>query len=141
MTDYTRGQIEEMLAGTTPGPWQADGTSVFVDTRRQVCCGKGQYECCGEPDIEGDYGPIADAHPANARLITAAPDLARQCLAALDRVEALEGALEAMHHATCGETGFAECVRRDSGKAYPWPALDLADARARALIAKLEERG
>lgn len=91
MTDYTREQIEEMLAGTTPGPWQADGTSVFVDTRRQVCCGKGQYECCGEPDIEGDYESIADAHPANARLIAAAPDLARQCLVTLDRVEALEG--------------------------------------------------
>jgi hypothetical protein len=50
------------------------------------------------------------------------------------QVERLRGALSKLHHAVCGETGFAACVRLDSGKAYPWPALDEADAEARAAI-------
>ena len=50
--------------------------------------------------------------------------------------EAME-ALGKLHHAVCGETGFAHCVRLDSGMAYPWPALDDADENARATLAKL----
>ena len=50
------------------------------------------------------------------------------------RAERLEAALRKLHHAVCGETGFAACVRLDSGKAYPWPALDEADAAARAAL-------
>lgn len=46
----------------------------------------------------------------------------------------LEGALRKLHHAVCGETGFAACVRLDSGKAYPWPALDDADEATRAAL-------
>lgn len=51
-----------------------------------------------------------------------------------ERVARLEGALRGLHHAVCGETGFAACVRLDSGKAYPWPALDAADDAARAAL-------
>ena len=43
----------------------------------------------------------------------------------------LREALEKLHHAVCGETGFAAAVRQESGKAYPWPALDIADELAR----------
>ncbi len=43
---------------------------------------------------------------------------------------ALANALEALLHAVCGDTGFAECVRRDTGKAYPWPALKAAEKQA-----------
>ncbi len=50
--------------------------------------------------------------------------------------EAME-VLGKLHHAVCGETGFAHCVRLDSGMAYPWPALDDADENARATLAKL----
>lgn len=50
------------------------------------------------------------------------------------RAERLEAALHKLHHAVCGETGFAACVRLDSGKAYPWPALDDADETARAAL-------
>jgi len=50
--------------------------------------------------------------------------------------EAVE-ALGKLHHAVCGETGFAHCVRLDSGMAYPWPALNDADETARATLAKL----
>lgn len=47
----------------------------------------------------------------------------------------LRAALEAMLHAVCGETGFASAVRLDSGLAYPWPALDDAEANARTILA------
>ena len=50
--------------------------------------------------------------------------------------EAVE-ALGKLHHAVCGETGFAQCVRGDSKTLYPWPALDVADHAARATLAKL----
>ena len=51
-------------------------------------------------------------------------------------------ALRKLHHAVCGETGFAACVRLDSGLAYPWPALDEADEITRAVLAEVEgEKG
>jgi hypothetical protein len=51
--------------------------------------------------------------------------------------EAMRVALGDLLHAVCGETGFAKCVRRDSGTAYPWPALDIAEEKAiRALASK-----
>ncbi len=43
---------------------------------------------------------------------------------------ALEEALRNLIHAVCGETGFANAVRQESGHAYPWPALDIAEAEA-----------
>jgi hypothetical protein len=46
------------------------------------------------------------------------------------RHDALREALVDLLHAVCGEKGFAEAVRRDSGRIYPWPALDLAEAKA-----------
>ena len=47
----------------------------------------------------------------------------------------LREALEQLLHAVCGETGFAAAVRNDSGTAYPWPALDIAEEAARAALA------
>lgn len=43
-------------------------------------------------------------------------------------------ALKDLLEAVCGEKGFAEAVRRDSGRIYPWPALDIAEAKARAIL-------
>lgn len=51
-------------------------------------------------------------------------------------VGALREALTEMVGAVCGDTGFAACVRRDSGRAYPWEALEIAEAKARAALAK-----
>lgn len=52
--------------------------------------------------------------------------------------DALREALEAMVQAACG---FAEAVRLDSGTAYPWPALDIAEEKARAALSTpTEER-
>lgn len=55
----------------------------------------------------------------------------------------LRAALEAMVYAVCGETGFSEAVRRDSGLAYPWPTLDIAEDAARAALPapRPDERG
>lgn len=63
------------MAQHTPGPWFHEGTHVYVDSRHQVCCGRGGHECCGNPDVAGDYGPIADTSEKDAPLIAAAPDL------------------------------------------------------------------
>lgn len=61
-----------------------------------------------------------------------------EAAAALDAKDAeiarLREALGKLHHAVCGETGFAAAVRQDSGKAYPWPALDEADTMATAAL-------
>ena len=51
-------------------------------------------------------------------------------------VEALEGLL----HAVCGETGFANAVRGTAGKAYPWPALDMAEEKARKALFAIKEQ-
>jgi hypothetical protein len=52
----------------------------------------------------------------------------------LEQHEALREALVDLLHAVCGKTGFAEAVRRDSGRIYPWPALELAEAKALAAL-------
>ena len=64
-------------------------------------------------------------------------DLERQMTIANEHVneaERLRDALADLLHAVCGEKGFAEAVRRDSGRIYPWPALELAEAKARAAL-------
>lgn len=87
----------------TPGPWFHEGTHVFVDSRYQVCCGRWYNECCGNPDIAGDYGPIADTSERDAPLISAAPDL----YAALDQL------LDDM-----GDEGLSVCqAAKDQAKA------------------------
>jgi len=53
---------------------------------------------------------------------------------AFNEAMVLREALEDLLHAVCGRTGFAEAVRRDSGRIYPWPALELAEAKARAAL-------
>lgn len=52
--------------------------------------------------------------------------------------EAVAVALKELLQAVCGETGFAACVRQDSGRAYPWPALDAAEAKAQAALRALK---
>ena len=56
------------------------------------------------------------------------------CEAQAAENDALREALADFLRAVCGRTGFAETVRRDSGRIYPWPALDLAEAKARAAL-------
>ena len=100
----------------TPGPWYAlpARAGFYIQAENDIIV--------DTADQNARYGTIDDE--ANARLIAAAPEL-------------LE-ALKALHHAVCGETGFAEAVRNCSGIAYPWEPLDAADLAARAAIAKAE---
>lgn len=70
-----------------------------------------------------DVGNLAMMlHQRGERIIAAPPPACQQ--------EAVMEALSDLLQAVCGETGFAAAVRRESGKAYPWPALDLAEAKA-----------
>lgn len=57
---------------------------------------------------------------------------------AIEQQEDLHTALADLLHAVCGEKGFAEAVRRDSGRIYPWPALELAEAKARKILEQSE---
>jgi len=70
------------------------------------------------------------------RIIPEAREMLTAALRQPTQSDALRDALADLLHAVCGKTGFAETVRRDSGRIYPWPALDLAEAKA---IAALEQ--
>jgi len=96
----------------TQGPWYADGGSVFVDTRRQVCCGRPGEECCGCPDVEGDYFEVAQTSEKDARLIAAAPEL-----------------LEALEQAVSGLADYRNTLSRES------PSF--AEIIARSLISRV----
>ena len=50
-------------------------------------------------------------------------------------IERLREALSDMRQAVCGDTGFANAVRLDTGKAYDWPALEIAEEKANAALA------
>ena len=73
-----------------------------------------------EEDDQGDYYNREDCDAALA--------------AAIAREEGLREALSAMRHAVCGDTGFANAVRLDTGKAYDWPALERAEEKANAAL-------
>lgn len=78
MTDLTREQIEALLDVTTPGNWLAspDGNGEWgVDTDD----GWGIATVAASAGLKGDNGFTE----GNARLIAAAPDLARQLLATM----------------------------------------------------------
>lgn len=67
---------------------------------------------------------------------TISEKLARALLDARTELARAIEAVRQMHHAVCGETGFAAAVRADSGRAYPWPALDLAEEIALEVMRK-----
>lgn len=77
--------------------------------------------------VEGD---IEDASEA-ARVFV---EHIRRLVALPTQSDALREALADLLHAVCGEKGFAQAVRRDSGRIYPWPALELAEAKAIAAL-------
>ena len=52
-----------------------------------------------------------------------------------EREARLVEAAKAILHAVCHETGFAAAVRADSGLAYPWEPLDIAEAQLRQALA------
>lgn len=90
-----------------------------------------------ERDVSNELGRAFEQDAGQQRALAEAAEA--QIAALTARVEGLTGALSKLHHAVCGETGFAACVRLVSGKAYPWPALDDADETARAALSTTEE--
>lgn len=52
------GGVVRLLEKATPGEWRVSGECVIFDDRRLVCCGRGMYECCGDPDVDGAEHPI-----------------------------------------------------------------------------------
>lgn len=64
------------------------------------------------------------------------PERLAEVEALQEEVARLREALADMVSAVCGETGFAACVRKDAGRAYPWPQLDEAEEKARAALAE-----
>jgi hypothetical protein len=60
-----------------------------------------------------------------------------QAADALDKLAKAGEALKSLHHAVCGENGFAAAVRNHSGKAYPWEPLDIADEQTKTVLAEL----
>jgi hypothetical protein len=79
--------------------------------------------------LRGMGGGMAPVH-ASATIDTLCDQVATLRASEARMREALDDLL----HAVCGETGFAACVRIATGKAYPWPALDLAEESARAAL-------
>ena len=137
MSDLIR-RAREALVDVTPGPWDAalehGGDGIVASIQEESRFVAVIYNATETPERE----PMRFA---NARFIAAARDLVP---AMADRLEAQEAllrealaALGKLHHAVCGETGFAQCVRDDSKTLYPWPALDVADHAARATLSKL----
>jgi hypothetical protein len=78
----------------------------------------------------------------HARYLTAADlemldEAAAAIRAAMGENAALHDALKKLHHAVCGDSGFASAVRAHSGVPYPWPALDIAEEAAVAALAQV----
>lgn len=73
----------------TPGPWHAesrdDGVTIGKDSRLIVVVG------CDEIDEAGDGEVMSREQKANARLIAAAPDLAKALRALLDATVTVSG--------------------------------------------------
>lgn len=75
------------------------------------------------------------AHRERIRELEAENERLRNAMVVMDNtVRELTEALREMFEAVCGETGFAQAVRADSGIPYPWPALDRAEAMTRAAL-------
>jgi hypothetical protein len=87
MDDLTRAQLEALVSEATPGPWVAEGVGALeklfvVTTGADLDARLLAY-------IEYPVaGPAGKENCANARLIAAAPALARQLLATMDALEA-----------------------------------------------------
>ena len=90
MFGLNRPEIEKLLAGTTAGAWAwaaHDGDPNDDLTYRGFPWI--EREPTGAPGDDGDLLATC-SNPGDARLMAAAPELARQCLALLDRAEAAD---------------------------------------------------
>ena len=128
MTESLITRAQAALVGVTDRPWKQG-----VRQPAKVFFADGFTVANCFHDTASEY-----RDEANARFIAASrqlvPDLITQAIADKARIAELEEALKGMLQSTCGPTGFAEAVRHNSGLAYPWPSLDIAEAKARAAL-------
>lgn len=99
MTKLTREQVEAMLAGATPGPLYVAESRTCVFQIRLTPEPEYQQRLAeviwwGPSQTGHKNNPTKEAARANATLFAAAPDLARELLAAWDREAKLREALE-----------------------------------------------
>ena len=144
--------MTDIPSGYTPGPWLHKNGEVFIDTRQQVCCGHGTVsgECCGNPDVTGDYYKIADTSPQNGPLIALAPEMADEIVRLRAEVEGLQEALTpsgATKAAYIGEFHFTDSYIGEDGNdvdrkvAVPWTTVKeiMVAIRARAALTAQEK--
>ena len=81
----------------------------------------------------------AEAEAERLRASSVSPavdDVALQSTKENVMTDPIRETLEDMLKAVCGPNGFAAAVRSATQTKYPWPALDLAEEKARAALAK-----
>lgn len=89
MTDLVE-EISKLAEKATSGPWFATGGDICIDTREQVCCGRGVNECCGEPDIRGGQELIGNAGEVDCAYIAALyPERVKKLMAVVRAAEHL----------------------------------------------------
>lgn len=105
----------------TERPWEHTGGDIWIDTRVQVCCGRGTYECCGNPDVKGGQELVAQTSEANASLIVRAVN---QHDALLKCAEALRKALPFIDDALDAHSVMSESAVTDECKQVVSEARD-----------------
>ena len=125
-------RLAEIAVKTVRHPTQSDALRVTDEMveRLAVYIAKEEARNCKT------LGAAVEHRSNWRRIIPEAREMLTAALRQPTQSDALRDALADLLHAVCGKTGFAEAVRRDSGRIYPWPALDLAEAKA---IAALEQ--
>jgi hypothetical protein len=84
-------KLRKLAEAATERPWFFTDNVIWIEVIRQVCCGRGTYECCGEPEIDQEQEQIATANTANIAFIAAA---CNAIIPLLDELERKTRALE-----------------------------------------------
>lgn len=117
------------MAEHTPTPWEHTEGDIWVDTREQVCCGRGYNECCGEPDVRGGQDLIAQSNPVDAAFI----------IKAVNNYDALVKTLE-----EC-QSALAMMIEpetiRETSTLHAWSHAVAAERKARATLAAVGTPG
>ena len=124
-------EIKRLLAAATPGPWEWYDDDAADDGGAQ----KADYWTLGPGVLiaEGTDGtPDGDEiDRANAQLIAKAPTVIAELIEQVERLQKVADAAERYQRAM---RGFAEAVRQDTGKPYPWEPGDIADEALRQAL-------
>jgi hypothetical protein len=142
---YSPEGVAAMLEGWEDASWKFDNRSFDVMDGDGAVAANVYYEAgpllASAPDLARAYLAEVAAHAETRKerdgLLRAAHDnheADRRAEAAEAEAARLLEALTGLLDAACGLVGFAEAVRHNSGKAYPWPSLDTAEAIARTAL-------